>query len=177
MAKAAQNDWRRGVVFIREIVPKAVIAAVARTVYNEQYLALPMGHAIHWRSESDRVAAPPGSVEYRWQLDGRWNFMRAATSQAWRETKPGSLEEFITEHYWGYVRQRDGATVEYEVQHPRWRVASADSAELSCAAAKLYGDHFAAVLAPAPKSAFIADGSAVTVYRGRRRRRGPARGS
>ncbi len=158
------DDWRRGVVFVREIVPKAVIAAVARTVYNEQYLALPMAHRIDFSGGAD--PALPASVEYRWLVDERWNHVRATTGQAPRESAPGSLEEFITEHYWGYVRQRDGSTVEYEVEHPRWLVAPAETSELACNAAHLYGERFAQALTSAPKSAFIATGSNVAVYRG-----------
>jgi hypothetical protein len=40
-------------------------------------------------------------------------------SGAPEEAAPGSEEEFITEHYWGYTRQRDGGTIEYRVEHPR----------------------------------------------------------
>jgi uncharacterized protein YqjF (DUF2071 family) len=42
------NEVRRGVVFIREIVPKWAIAWVANTVYNERYSAMKM-------ASSDRV--------------------------------------------------------------------------------------------------------------------------
>jgi uncharacterized protein len=41
----------RGVVFIREIVPRAAIALVARRVYGENYVSLPMRHQI----EASRV--------------------------------------------------------------------------------------------------------------------------
>ncbi len=168
--RLAGDEWRRGVVFIREIVPKAVIAAVARTIYNEQYLALPMRHRVEWHPGSGENTGVPATVEYRWLVDERWHHVRAASRHPARASTPGSLEEFITEHYWGYVRQRDGSTVEYEVEHPRWNVAPADpaSAELNCDAARLYGECFAATLQSPPKSAFIADGSPVTVYRGTR---------
>src|SRR5687768_6589442 len=36
------DDWRRGVVFIKEIVASRVIAWVARRFYNENYVCLPM---------------------------------------------------------------------------------------------------------------------------------------
>src|SRR5205823_7666414 len=38
----AADGWRRGVVFVREIVPRWAIAFVARGLYNEQYVAHPM---------------------------------------------------------------------------------------------------------------------------------------
>ena len=80
----------------------------------------------------------------------------------------GSEAEFITEHYWGYTRQRDGGTLEYEVAHPRWAVWTADAARFEGAADRLYGPDFARILAGPPQSAFVAVGSPVSVFRGRR---------
>ena len=161
--RLAEDDWRRGVVFIKEIVPKRAIAAVARAIYNERYVSLPMRHTIETR-DGGSVSA----VEYGWEMNGSWNHLRAATTtMISSEPAPGSLEEFITEHYWGYVRQRNGATVEYRVEHPRWKVASAETSELRCDVGRLYGEAFASPLQQPPKSAFIANGSPVAVFRGR----------
>lgn len=159
------DEWRRGVVFLKEIVPRPAIAAVARTVYNEKYVSLPMRHEV--RLNPDGTAA---AVGYEWCRQGAWEKVHATAGGAPRESAPGSLEEFITEHYWGYVRQRDGTTVEYRVEHPRWRVAPVEPTACGLAAdvAALYGDAYAAALAQPPRSAFIAEGSPVTVYRGQR---------
>jgi len=78
----------------------------------------------------------------------------------------GSETEFITEHYWGYTAQRDGSTLEYQVEHPRWRVWSAQTAELHCDITGLYGKQFCAALNHQPSSAFLAEGSDVKVYKG-----------
>ena len=78
----------------------------------------------------------------------------------------GSAEEFIFEHYWGYVRRRDGGTTEYAVEHPSWRVWPVETATLYCDVAALYGSAFAPALARAPRSAFVAEGSVVQVCRG-----------
>ena len=80
----------------------------------------------------------------------------------------GSEEAFITEHYWGYSRQRDRSTVESQVEHPRWRVWRGAEASFDCDVAALYGAAFVEALSPPPASAFVADGSAVIVRRGRR---------
>ena len=80
----------------------------------------------------------------------------------------GSLSQFITEHYWGYAAQPDGGCLEYEVQHPRWLVKTATRAEFSGDVARLYGDKIALVLARKPDSAFLAEGSPVTVFKGKR---------
>jgi uncharacterized protein YqjF (DUF2071 family) len=157
----ADGDWRRGVVFIKEIVPRQAIAGLARLLYNENYVALPMSHEIDVNDSSIRV-------EYRWEHGGRWHVLKASGEGKPMSVQPGSLEEFITEHYWGYVLQKDGGAVEYQVEHPRWNIWQARNVSLDCDIGSLYGEKFASPLAGAPSSAFIADGSAVTVYRGRR---------
>lgn len=153
------EEWRRGVVFIKEIVPRRAIAAVARLLYNENYCALPMSHQVQLRD-------PGIEVDYRWQHGDKWNTLRASAERAPILPQPGSLEEFITEHYWGYVVQKDGACLEYQVEHPRWRVWRTSHAVLDCDVAGLYDPKYAPFMSVPPASAFIADGSPVTVYRG-----------
>jgi len=103
-------------------------------------------------------------VEYGWRVPTGWSGMRVQPSGTGKSSCPGSEEEFITEHYWGYTRQRDGSTVEYRVTHPAWRVWSVDAAEVSGDLAVLYGPELARILAGPPASAFLADGSPVTVH-------------
>jgi uncharacterized protein YqjF (DUF2071 family) len=157
----AQGDWKRGVVFIKELVPKAAVALVARWVYNENYVALPMRH----RLETGTDGALLG-LEYEWEYQGRWQALRASLAGQPFVPAPASLEEFITEHYWGYARQLDGGCVEYAVEHPRWRVWRTTSATLACEAVSLYGQSFAPALSAPPTSAFVAEGSSVTVHHG-----------
>lgn len=162
----AGDDWRRGVVFIKEIVPKAAIALVARLVYNENYVSLPMRHQVP--SGASESTDQPSAIEYGWDFKGQWHNLRAEVSGEPAPVAPGSLEEFITEHYWGYAAQRDGGCVEYQVEHPRWRVWPAHSAAFEGNVAALYGEAFVSALSGAPASAFVAEGSAVTVFKGQR---------
>jgi uncharacterized protein YqjF (DUF2071 family) len=152
------GETRRGVVFIREIVPRRAIAMVARVMYNEPYRALPMSHrfATNSRTGTDR--------QYAWRADAGWTTLHASTSGAPRPLATGSEEEFITEHYWGYTRQRDGGTIEYRVAHPRWNVWTATETRLDGDLSAVYGEAFARILGGRPRSAFVADGSAVTVF-------------
>jgi hypothetical protein len=78
-----------------------------------------------------------------------------------------SHEAFITEHYWGYTTQRDGSTLEYQVEHPRWNVCNVATSELACDVASLYGPEFAPFVVGKPTSCFVADGSPIVVRRGR----------
>ena len=158
--RKADDGWRRGVVFIKEIVPRSAIAFVAQNFYNENYVALPMSHQLKLAGEN------PKSIRYAWQFKGREHFMQIETTGTAQPLAEGSLPEFIAEHYWGYARQRDGSTMEYRVEHPRWNALAAESAKLDCDATGLYGEVFGECLNQPPASAFLADGSTVTVSDG-----------
>jgi uncharacterized protein len=163
----AGGGARRGVVFVREVVPRRAIAWVARVAYNEPYFALPM------RSEApDGPTDSPGTLRYAWRRrtpsGARWEHVAVMAMGEPRVPAPGSEATFITEHYWGYTPQRDGGTVEYEVRHPPWRVWAGGSPELHADVATWYGTDFEQPLRAAPRSAFVAEGSPVTVFRPRR---------
>jgi len=154
------NDVRRGVVFVREIVPRWLIAAVARIFYNERYLALPMVHRIQSDS-SGRF------VEYGWKFKHSWNKISLTANGNGALPESGSQEQFITEHYWGYAAQKDGGCIEYQVRHPQWKVWTTQHARFNGSMEDVYGRELNAVLAHPPTSAFLAEGSAVSVHRGR----------
>ena len=156
------GEVRRGVAFIREVVPRWAIAAVARAVYGERYVALPMRHRIAGPvSEGGRT-----TVEYGWRVDGRWAEIRMECEGKPLHPAGGSLEEFIAEHYWGYAAQPNGHAIEYRVEHEPWRVWRAASVRFSGDCASLYGAELAACLKAVPDSALLAEGSAVVVHGG-----------
>ena len=157
------EGWRRAVVFVKELVPRRAIALTARLVYGEHYVALPMEHRIDVETGRGRVAR---RVAYSWKLNGHQNRIQVSVHGDPRDTAPGSQEEFITVHHWGYARRRNGGTLEYRVEHPRWRVWDAADSRLECDVTPLYGEAFAECLGASPTSAFLADGSTVRVFKG-----------
>ena len=165
--RRADEAWRRGVVFIRELAPRWAVAAAARVLYGENYVCVPMTHRIIG-GHQDGAAAPPSRVEYRWRLRHQNHHIALDVAGDWRPPTPGSHEEFLIEHYWGYTALPRNRTNEYLVAHPPWQIASAAKAELDCDAAALYGPQFAPFLDQSPASAFWADGSPVRVYPGNR---------
>jgi len=157
--RCANGEVRRGVVFIQEIVPRRAIAAIARWLYHENYRSLPMTHDI--LHTGARVRA-----EYTWRMSSQHYLLSAEANGNPMPLTTGSPQQFIADHYWGYSTQPGGSTLEYRVDHPSWRVWDASRAEFTGDAALLYGPAFSAVLSRPPDSAFLADGSPVTVYSG-----------
>jgi uncharacterized protein len=148
---------KRGVVFIQELVPKYAVAAVARLLFKENYSCVPMSHRIE-----------SGKVEYAWKLGSDRCAMSIETEGESFVPPEASLSQFITEHYWGYTTQKGGGSLEYEVQHPPWRVWNAGQASFSGNAVGLYGAEIVEVLKREPDSAFLAEGSPVTVFKSTR---------
>lgn len=153
--RKVEDEWRRGVVFVKELVPRRAVAALANALYGERYQAVPMGHVI-----------TDTRVEYHWNVrseDYRLGLTKVGEPEV---LEPGSEAEFIAEHYWGYTLRSGKATLEYRVDHPPWRVSKVQDAVFEGNAAALYGERFAEVLSAPPQSAFLAEGSAVSVHRG-----------
>jgi uncharacterized protein len=155
--------WKRGVVFIREIVPKPMLSLVANTVYGEPYVTFPMRYS--WATNGDELA-----VDYRWRKGGRWHYFALAAESEAVEMAEESEEEFITEHFWGYTKRGRGYTSEYEVEHPRWKIYPVRSYDVNVDFEDVYGRDFAFLDAAEPVSVFLAEGSEIAVKNGRRLR-------
>jgi uncharacterized protein YqjF (DUF2071 family) len=150
---------KRGVVFIREFVPRAAITLIANSLYEEPYATLPMRHTI---------ASAPGAltVSYSWRHQQSWHSLAVEADPTPQPIVPSSEEDFITEHYWGYTKRTRGATSEYGVQHPRWQVYPIRNFAIEADFAALYGPAFASLDLQKPASLLLAEGSPVLVSTG-----------
>jgi len=150
------GQWKRGVVFVREIVPLRAVAYIANTVFHERYIAIPMRQV---EAAEDQVLR----TAYHWRFKGRWQGISLKADRIAQGLVAGSQEEFITEHFWGYAAH-GRRTVEYQVAHPRWDIYPVREYIVDCEFGTLYGDAFAGLGNRKPQSVFLAEGSAVEVY-------------
>lgn len=151
-----EGEWRRGVVFVKEIVPKFMISNVANTVYGEHYQTLRMKH--HDVETEDGL-----EVGYYWKFQKKWNYIKVKAEKTPQPIPEGSEAEFITEHYWGYTKINENTTSQYQVEHPRWDFYPVTDYEISCNAKALYGEVFGGCMAVDPVSVFMAKGSDIAV--------------
>ena len=156
-----KDVWKRGVVFIKEVVPRRIITFVANTVYKEKYATHPMKH--YWNIQDNTL-----QVEYYWKVQQEWNYIKALADKEPAVLVPGSEEEFITEHYWGYTFVNNSCTGAYKVAHPSWRVHRVNSYDIKCNIVQLYGKEFVPAFENTPLSVFLAEGSPIQVEKGTR---------
>jgi uncharacterized protein len=149
---------KRGVVFVKEIVPKFALSIVANAIYNENYEAMPMSHCIK-ENEEDRY------VEYKWRYNNQWQSFSITANKALSEIQPGSETEFITGHYWGYARYSTEKTNEYEVKHPKWAQYKVKSFNIGVDFGLVYGEDFSFLTQQQPVSVMLAEGSDISVER------------
>jgi uncharacterized protein len=153
--------WKRGVVFIKEIVPKMAISLVANQLYGEHYQTMPMKH--QWLIDDNTL-----KINYSWKFRGQWQSIGVNAQNIKKPIEIGSESEFITEHYWGYTQLSKTITSEYEVRHPTWNVFPIENFEINCSFEQLYGVAFKSLDFMQPTSVLLADGSEIQVMNGRK---------
>ena len=146
------GEKRRGVVFIREYVPKKLIALVARWVYQEPYFAIQTSH----KSSSDHAGTR--KIQYQRGVSR----LSGELGKQSRNLADGSLEHFVAEHYWGYT-QTTRVTREYQVQHPPWKWRTIDDYQSCVDYESLYGPKWSILNERTADSVFLAEGSEISV--------------
>ena len=150
------GEWKRGVVFIKEIVPKRALTFVANTIYKEHYETMQMSHT--WLTDKES-----SSIEYQWKKQGKWNKFKVQTSTEKYDIDLNSETEFITEHYWGYAKVNEFKTNEYEVRHPRWQAYKVKHYDINADFGVVYGKEFEFLNQLTPNSVMLAEGSLISV--------------
>ncbi|UKB82478.1 DUF2071 domain-containing protein [Chryseobacterium sp. MEBOG06] len=153
--KKKENErWKRGVVFIKEIVPKPALSLVANSVYKENYHTMPMKNSIMEKDEELLI-------KYSWK-DKSWYSIQITAEKKAQAMKADSEFEFITEHYWGFTKTKS-TTSEYEVCHPKWDCYFVKDHQLDIDFQKIYGNDFDCLNRQEPVSVMLAEGSEIQV--------------
>lgn len=149
---------QRGVCFIREFVPKRVVAWVARFIYNEPYQRVPMASDVHRLADGTRI-------EHTFRVGGRTQRITLATTKD-PPLLPSqeSDETWFKEHEWGFGRDRAGFTLMYRVAHPQWLTYRLAWHEIKVDWAQAYGSEWKILRGCKPASIILAEGSPVTVF-------------
>ncbi|MBO9690394.1 DUF2071 domain-containing protein [Chryseobacterium sp.] len=152
--KKEKGVWKRGVVFIKEIVPKPALSFVANTIYKENYHTMPMKNLIH--EKEDELL-----IRYSWK-DKSWYSIQIMAENRAKPMEENSEFAFITEHYFGFTK-KENTTSEYEVCHPKWNSYTVNDYQLKIDFQKIYGNDFEGLNHQQPVSVMLAEGSEIQV--------------
>jgi hypothetical protein len=176
---------QRGVVFIREFVPRPLITWAARKFYNEPYITAPITSRITQDTRSltaeYALSFPLPTAANRDGRGSRATSALDAPQQTLRITGrkpvtrpgPGTVEHWFKEHSWGFGMKsgRTPATpprpLVYEVIHPTWGIYPVESYDLKFDFAAVYGSDWGFLSGSKPASVLFAAGSEVAVFPGR----------
>lgn len=155
------NDWHHGVVFLREIISKPLIAWTANITYGEQYRVMPTRHSPRLLNRDFHTGE---RVEFSWRPHSGWNHLSARVGPGSDAISPGSAEEFFLIKNWGYSRLTEKSSREYRVDHPYWRVWQAVDPSVHCDVPQIFGPEFTDPLSEPPASMWFANGSPVVMH-------------
>lgn len=155
-------DQGRGVMFVREFVPKRLICLVANAIYNEPYAAARM---------TSTVTLTPSTIsaEHHLLVSGASPCRLHVTADTPPFIPPEtSTEHWFKEHQWGFGKTRSGGVLTYEVRHPTWAVFPNPRLDLDFDWAGAYGEAWRPLRDARPISVVLAEGSPVEVHPKRR---------
>jgi uncharacterized protein YqjF (DUF2071 family) len=152
---------RRGVVFIRELIPSRVVALVARLLYNEPYEVAPLRSVTE--TTTDRIR-----IIHEFARHGRAQRITVAGRRPSEPAPEAGATHFFKEHAWGYGTDRRGGLLRYAVDHPSWRVYPDATARVELEFGAVYGPEWSFLAGATPEHVALAEGSPVAVYPGER---------
>jgi len=161
--RQSAHGIRRGVTFIKEIVPLWAVVQTARWVYKENFSQLPMRHEIDLDDDQNSLR-DGGVVQYGWKIGPRWYRMRTRINGCAFRPPPDSEAGFVIDHWYAHARHDQNGCVEYYVEHPPWRIWNVTDVEFATDVSALYGAEFKAALHTPPCSAFVSEASRVNVF-------------
>lgn len=154
------GSYRRGVVFIKELVPKYCIALVADKIYNEPYEAIPMTSSVE--PENNELI-----IKHNFEYNNRGFDLKFTVENAPYFPKEDSTAHFFKEHEWGYGTTKKGNLMTYRVEHPFWKIYPISKRfYLNVDYGYIYGEDWAILNGQIPYSIVVAEGSPIKVFPG-----------
>lgn len=158
---AHSGDCQPGVVFLRQLVPHRLTALAAHAIYGERFRTAPVGH--EYRSGDAPGTTLTVCIAYHWEAQGRRQRFWAAADDSPMAVAPGSLEDFLTNRYYGYNRKPGSAARTYLLTRPPWTVRLASRWGTDCDFSQVCGGRLTDAMPKAPASVLLASGSRAAV--------------
>jgi uncharacterized protein len=155
-----RQGHKRGVMFIKELVPRFFVAELANRVYNEPYSVANM-HSEYDLNELNELEVYHKVTDEHGITHSLRFFVEPTTVLPASE----STETFLKEHEWGFGIGHDGQLTSFRVEHPEWRIHPLTRRfQFIWDFGSLYGEKWAFLNNQIPYNILLAEGSAVQVF-------------
>lgn len=151
------KNGKRGVVFIKEFVPKFFVAFIAKTIYNEPYSAIRMRNTLE--NSANMIL-----VKHSFCVQNQWFNISVTAEKKSSIPSSESMEHFFKEHDIGFGKDKNNKTLEYLVEHPVWEIYPNAKVESTICFEKIYGKKWAFLDSEKPFNILLAKGSEVKVF-------------
>lgn len=148
-----KNEWRHGVVFIREFVSLPIVTFIAKRIARENYQTIPVRHTI--QENADDLF-----VNYSMEKSG-WHSFEAHCQPVLQLPEENSPEDFLMMQHWGYTKVNEQKTHEYYVEHPPWKIYPLKKYSVQVDFGEVYGPQFSFLSKQEPALVFFAEGSPI----------------
>lgn len=149
-------EWRKGTVFLSEIVNKKALGLLANTLAREHYQILPTSQEI--RETEDRL-----DVNYSWKFREKEQFLRVIGSKLITPYEQHSESDFILDRLYGYGRINEEVSNEYSISHNTWQTYEVREYSINVDFMRQFGPEFSILTSMTPHSVLLAEGSKVQV--------------
>jgi uncharacterized protein YqjF (DUF2071 family) len=144
----------RGVVFVREIISRRIMALAANMFFKEHYVIHNVAHTSRSESSFEKIGYQVGPFELR-------ALLRAGKRE---KVVKGSKKDFILHNFFGFSGAPGKRTTWYRVKHPSWQTEHVVNYDLLIDFSKLFGERFASLSGQKPDSVYYTAGSRVAIF-------------
>lgn len=150
------SQWRKGTVFISEIVNRSALGILANTLVRENYQILPTAKDI---DEKEKEI----NVKYSWTFDKQEYHIKVTSDRLASSYAQNSEAEFILDRLYGYGKINEKTTNEYPIAHPSWPLYTVNEYSVQVDFARQFGAEFSLLSSMTPHSVMLSEGSGVEI--------------
>ena len=148
---------KRGVIFLKEFIPKFFIKAIANTFYYERYETAGLKSSVQ-KNKSEI------SVKHSLRKNGKDFCVEVCAENNLSEPEPGSREYFFEERFYGFSKNKKGEPLQFRVEHPSWKLYRVKYYSIDFDFGFLFGKEWGFLNREIPVCVMLLDGSPVKMF-------------
>ena len=148
---------KRGVIFLKEFIPKFLIKTIANTFYYERYEVVGLKSSV-LKNENEI------SVKHCLTKGGKDFYIEVCAENDPFVPSAGSREYFFEERFYGFSKNKKGDPLQFRVEHPSWKLYPVKHYRIDFDFGFLFGGKWKFLNDELPVCIMLLDGSPVKMF-------------